>query len=240
MHCDKERIVPVCGVLDKIIDECKKKDGDGKPWIDAVFLSGDFWDSTITNSDASGFTSAVDKMHELVLVSTVFMIYGTPSHERNGSLHIFEKLGVIIPSNDGNPYVPSFNVMKLNSFVFELVAIPEPRLSLIEGKTLEEKYAKIQESYKKLIRPKSELPRVVMMHGLISGAVLDNGTKVPRGDTAIDKETLDAMNADVICAAHIHKRQQVSDMKTPCYYCGSMPPKNFGETHEARLNIFEI
>lgn len=235
LHFNKERSCMVLKVLDSIIAECKKG-------MDAVFICGDFWDSTISVSDASCFNLALDKMSELVETKIpIHMIYGTPSHENAGSLHCFEKIGCIIQKDLENPYSPSFTVYPNK---YELVAIPEPRLSMIEGKTIEDKYKNIQKSFNDIKNIcKSAIktsPRIVLFHGLIYGAIMDNGMFVPKGETAIDKDILDGIGADYIACAHIHKRQKVGGMSTPCYYCGSLPPKNFGETHEARFNIIEI
>lgn len=234
LHCNKERY-PL--VVKSILDMDKKCREDN---IDAVLICGDTWDSTITASDASGFNEMIDAVGYLCETVPVYMIYGTASHEPIGSLHVFEKVGVHVLNQDGNPYKPSF----LSEEKFELVAIPEPRLSLIEGNSIEEKYNFIQGQYRGIASAISVLqknkPRIVMFHGLIHGALLDNGMQVPKGETAIDRDILDGIGADYIACAHIHRRQKVGGMRTPCYYCGSLPPKNFGETHESGFNIVEI
>lgn len=246
LHFNKERSEKVIEVINKIIDVCKADD------ISGVFITGDFWDSTITNSKSSGFTDALSVMKALADTVPVFMIYGTASHEPAGSLDVFEKIGCVLlkdnrANHKANPYMYSYHSFydKTDTMrEFDIVAIPEPRLSMTDGKTLEDKYNSIQKSFKDIVFEcklvKKDCPRIVLFHGLISGAVMDNGMSVPKGETAIDKEVLDSMNADVILCGHIHKKQKVGGMKTPCYYCGSIPPKNFGETHEASFNIIEV
>ena len=239
LHCNKERTPTVLKVLDKIKQEASKV-VDEKPYIDAICFCGDFWDSTITNTDASGFTQILDAMYDLHEgFNDIYMIYGTPSHENAGSLRVFEKMGVKVLSAD-TPYKPSVHVIDGDE-PYEIVAIPEPRISLVEGKTLEEKYSAIQKSYRDLtLVPKTTEHRIVMFHGLVAGALLDNCMGVPKGETAIDKTILDSLEADVIMCAHIHRKQKVEGMSTPCFYCGSIPPKNFGETHESSFNIIEV
>ena len=76
-----------------------------------------------------------------------------------------------------------------------------------------------------------EKHHIVMFHGEIEGCTYQNGVEVGDGGTVMPLSVLDSMEADYIACGHIHGRMKVKGLKTPCWYSGSVPPKNFGETH---------
>lgn len=220
IHGNRERKDETVKVIEEIIDYCKNNK------VDTVLFCGDFWDSIITNTLASGFSELVQKMHELIKEVKVIMIYGTPSHEPDGSLDVFKELGADVFSE--------ISFKEYNDY--SIIAIPEPRLGLLKGSSLEEKAKTFHKSLKS-IKNISDKPLIIMYHGDVEGAVLQNNMTIPKNDFALSKEELKSFNADYIACGHIHKPQMIMDN---CYYSGSACPKDFGETHDAIFKVVEI
>ena len=78
LHCNKERKKYCLEALSIIKDFVKKT-----PSI--ILIAGDFWDSTITATENSGFVDFVKSVKELCELTDVIIITGTPSHEPAGS-----------------------------------------------------------------------------------------------------------------------------------------------------------
>lgn len=231
VHANRERYPLIEAAFSKICDYCMEHK------ITAVFIAGDFWDSSITNTSASHFTDYVDLVKKLSEVTTVVMMYGTASHEPAGSLDIFDLIPDVIVYKGYSPMVVKLEIADVpHEFIF----IPEPRLSLIEGNTLEDKYDKIQESYKAVKKQlkKKEWPRICLFHGEVAGMKFQNGTIIQKTGAAITKEMLKSYDADYYALGHIHMPQELEGMNGG--YAGSLVPKDFGENHEACFWEFEI
>jgi len=61
VHANKNRKDVTIQMLNRLYKECDERD------VDYVLISGDFWDCTVTNTSASGFTEILDAMTELTL-----------------------------------------------------------------------------------------------------------------------------------------------------------------------------
>ena len=223
IHANRERKMETLKIIDTLIKTVEEED------IKAVLFCGDFWDSTITNTEASGFSEIVEAMKKLIDKTEVIMIYGTPSHEPDGSLNVFKVLGADV-----------FSELKYITYRnFAILSIPEPRLGHIKGTSLDDKYR----TFHSMIHTMSEAPinlrskLIVMYHGNIAGAKLQNDMDVPDGGFALSKKELEAFGAGYIACGHIHKPQKIMDN---CYYSGSACPKDFGETHDAIFKIVEL
>lgn len=223
IHASKARIDETIHILSSLIKECSEQK------IDAVLFAGDFWDSTITNTRASGFERILDFMNDLCHMTRVIMIYGTPSHEPAGSLEVFRYLGVSVHEDVSLDFVGDA----------EIICIPEPRLSKING-SLDEKYTVIQESFRDITKyfNHKHSKRIVMFHGEVEGARYQNGMTVGAGKTAMPIHVLRELNADYYALGHIHEPQKIEGLEA--YYAGSACPVNFGETHEACYRIIEL
>lgn len=224
LHCSKSRKEGCLEVLNKIYEELISH--DVPPYL---FICGDFWDAIITNSTV--FNEYIEVMKKIIATTKVFMIYGTPSHEVEGSLEIFRHLGATVFSS--NTYVDYDD--------FELIAIPEPRKSHYASLTYKDMSINdvINDSLKqfaKTIPPKSDKPRIAMVHSEIRGVAMDNGMPCS-SPISIPISYLKALNADFIGCGHIHLKQEIFKN---CWYLGSAPQKTLGEKHNPELMLIEF
>src|SRR5574344_611175 len=136
--------------------------------IDYVFFAGDFWDSSISNTEASGFPLIVDKIKGLSNTTNVRMIYGTQSHEPDGSLDVFENRLSGIESTISKSLV--FKTITLEDWHddCDILYIPEPRRSKFIADSDEKSVGMIKDylSQLKNIRKKDK-PLIVVYHGEI-------------------------------------------------------------------------
>lgn len=228
LHCNKER-KEVCLKALSIIKEFIKH----TPAV--VLIAGDFWDSTITATENSGFTDFAKAVKELCEITDVIIITGTPSHEPAGSCDIFEALGAKVYRQN------SFLPVNSRYGIFELVAMPEPRKQdFINFPDIDKA---IQQSYKNFIDQipiKTKLPRIAVIHNEIRSALLQNSVVIDESHpTAIPASLLKKINADYYACGHIHEPQRIPSVGE-CYYSGSVCPRNFGETHSGGFYFVSI
>lgn len=229
IHASRERLPQTLHILNTLTERCKEGD------IDFILFAGDFWDSTITATKGSGFSDIIAAIRKLEkYVYRIFFIYGTPSHEPNGSLDAFK-----------SDVVQVTNTMQFcGCDKFGIIAIPEPRRSEYIGKSAKEIDDLISETLKHFLRGQShrkdttckDRPLIVMYHGEVKGAVYQNGISAS-SSTAIPKELLQSLNADYYAFGHIHAPQEVFKN---AWYSGSACPKDFGETHDGCYNLVTI
>lgn len=223
LHCSKSRQEGCNEVLQKLIDTVKEQ--NVKPY---VFICGDFWDAVITNSEV--FAQYLTLMKQLIDITKVYIIYGTPTHDVEGSLECFKLLGA--------------EVYAENSFVdcgeFELITLPEPRKShyshlVTEDTTISDV---INADLKKFISslPQKTKTRIAMVHNEIKGIAMDNGVPCS-SPVSFTPAMLKALNADFIGCGHIHTKQEIFEN---CWYLGSVPQKTLGEKHEPAFMEVEI
>ncbi len=223
LHASKARVEPSLCVLDKLYNFISLK--EEKP---VLLISGDFWDSVMQNTEASGFTKLTSAVKRIIDITTVIFITGTPNHEPEGSLRIFEELGAKVFYD---PAIWEFED-------FEIVAIPEPRRSNFQCGTIEEQTKQIKESLQSFIDsvPKKTKPRIVMYHGEVEGSVYQNGSNAS-SPIALSKKQLLTLDADYYALGHIHLPQE---LWKNCWYVGSCFPKDAGEHHCAGFNFVHI
>ena len=223
LHASKARVEPSLCVLDKLYNFISLK--EEKP---VLLISGDFWDSVMQNTEASGFTKLTSAVKKIIDITTVIFISGTPNHEPEGSLRIFEELGAKVFYD---PAIWEFED-------FEIVAIPEPRRSNFQCGTIEEQTKQIKESLQSFIDsvPKKTKPRIVMYHGEVEGSVYQNGSNAS-SPIALSKKQLLTLDAEYYALGHIHLPQE---LWKNCWYVGSCFPKDAGEHHSAGFNFIHI
>ncbi len=195
-----------------------------------VIFAGDFWDSTITNTENSGFSEFVRAVDEICSVTKVFMVYGTQSHEPNGSLEVFKTVGAEVYSD--NTFISNDDC--------QILFMPEPRKYKFAESALTFEEA-VQNSYSEAIenamqKRKDGKPFIVVYHGELTGSTFQNGAAVD-SEVSLSKGLLSSLNADYYALGHIHKPQEVFKN---CFYAGSPYPKDFGETHDGGCNIVTI
>lgn len=228
IHASRERLPQTLSILETLTERAKEKD------IDFIIFAGDFWDSTITATKGSGFSDIIAAIKELEKYTQLIFVYGTPTHEPNGSLDAFMSDRTYIARWPDTTFSAGFQT--------EIIAIPEPRRSdyvaasssdidVLINKTIKDFIKKNEKLNEKLFRH-----RIVIYHGEVKGAVYQNGVSAS-SPTAISKELLQSLNADYYALGHIHMPQEIFPN---AWYPGSACPKNFGETHDGHYNLVTI
>ena len=248
LHCCKEHQEEALTSLKFLADEIKTNP------VDLVAIAGDTWDASMLNTEASGFNNFVDSIQNLAEYAPIAMIYGTPSHDTDGSLEVFRKIKAkhsITILEATKPYFLENGKIVENPTAPDalIFGIPEPRkkyllANVTTGK--EETENAIRDAMQKICfllaaqRQKySNLPCIMLYHGDIAGSSLQNDRTIERGTgIAISIDDLASIKADYYALGHIHKPQQIGTL--PAYYAGSIYPKDFGETHKAGFYSVEI
>lgn len=248
LHCCKEHQKEALESLDEICLSLTTNP------VDLVAVAGDTWDASMLNTEASGFNDFVARIQNLATFAPVVMIYGTPSHDTDGSLEVFRKIkakNAITILEAAKPYfLENGKIVETSTAPEALIfGIPEPRKKyLLANATTgkEETENAIRDAMQKLCfllaakrREFPDIPCVMLYHGDVAGSSLQNDRTIERGTgIAISIDDLASIGADYYALGHIHKPQQVGTL--PAYYAGSIYPKDFGETHKAGFNIVEI
>lgn len=248
LHCCKEHQKEALESLDEICQSLTTNP------VDLIAVAGDTWDASMLNTEASGFNDFVARIQNLATFAPVVMIYGTPSHDTDGSLEVFRKIkakNAITILEAATPYfLENGKIVETSTAPDALIfGIPEPRKKfLLVNSTVgkEETESAIRDAMQKLCfllaakrREFPDIPCVMLYHGDIAGSSLQNDRTIERGTgIAISIDDLASIGADYYALGHIHKPQQVGTL--PAYYAGSIYPKDFGETHKAGFNIVEI
>lgn len=248
LHCCKEHQKEALESLDEICLSLTTNP------VDLIAIAGDTWDASMLNTEASGFNDFVGRIQNLATFAPVVMIYGTPSHDTDGSLEVFRKIkakNAITILEVAKPYfLENGKIVETSTSPEALIfGIPEPRKKyLLVNATVgkEETESAIRDAMQKICfllaakrREFPDIPCVMLYHGDIAGSSLQNDRTIERGTgIAISIDDLASIGADYYALGHIHKPQQVGTL--PAYYAGSIYPKDFGETHKAGFNIVEI
>jgi exonuclease SbcC len=255
LHCCREHAEEALVSLRFFAAHIKKSPAD------LVCISGDIWDASMLNTEASGFTRFVEAIRDIAGLAPVAMIYGTPSHDTDGSLEIFRNItskhGITILEpgqayflhGDGTVISESQKYTSWSGITAVLFGIPEPRKKYLLAETSagkDETEEAIRAAMRKMCfllgakrREYPDIPCVTLYHGDVAGSALQNGQTVERGTgIAVTIDDLASIGADYYALGHIHKPQRVGSL--PAYYAGSIYPKNFGETHQAGFNMADV
>ena len=231
--------------------------------VDLFILAGDLADCVVRNTAGSRFPEYLERVRRLADIAPLVMIYGTPTHDAEGSLDVFptleSKFGITI-LEPGKAYflhsLPSSSHLglrvseKANPETYEalLFGVPEPSKKWLAPyfDSKAETEQAVRDGLRGLFsglgairRQYPTLPCVLLYHGQVGGARLQNGDLLDNGSgirPSIDD--LAAVGADYIALGDIHEPQRVGSL--PAYYPGSAYPINFGETHEAGYNLVEL
>jgi len=228
--------------------------------FDLIAIAGDIWDGPVQNTAGARFADFLALIAELADVAPVVMIYGTPTHDTEGSLEVFEQIQAahqIVILRPGRAYA----LGSANADIYDLSAevprdplklllfgVPEPNKKwLLANQTAtgkDEADAMVRQAMQGLFlglggmrKEHADLPCVLLYHGQVSGAKSGTGYECTSGLMA-SKDDLAMAGADFYALSDIHEPQQIGTM--PAYYPGSIYPKNFGETHKAGCNVVEI
>lgn len=234
IHASRERLPQTLSILETLTKRAAEGD------IDFIIFAGDFWDSTITATKGSGFSDIISAIRELEKHTYLFFVYGTATHEPNGSLDAFSSERTAVIKNIFHiPYIENEICYTRHTLGFDLIFIPEPRRSEYVGISSDEINNRINEGIRIALegyKTRCSKPLIVVYHGEVKGAVYQNGVSAS-SPTAISKELLQSLNADYYALGHIHLPQEVFPN---AWYSGSACPKDFGEKHEGCYNLVTI
>lgn len=230
--------------------------------VDMIGIVGDLFDSATINSENARLSEFINAIKRLGDSAPTAMVYGTPSHDVDGSLEIFKtvtcRYGITV-LEPGQAYLLHKDegiIREAELYLYDatgqmavLFGIPEPRKKYLLADTSagkDETEEAIREAMHKMCfllaakrQEYPDIPCVVLYHGDVAGSVLQNDQTIERGTgIAITVDDLTDIGADYYALGHIHKPQKVGQL--PAYYAGSIYPKNFGETHQAGFNLVEI
>lgn len=224
-----------------------------------IALSGDIWHGPTQNSAGSLFPDFIQAIRALGDIAPVAMIYGTPSHDVEGSLELFEtqecRHGITI-LRPGVAYI--LRAGKIEELRGEndrdaelmLFGIPEPTKKWIVAATPEHgalnATTSAQEVFGMLCAATGcmrerypSLPMIVLAHGQVEGSKTSHNITLGIGDGIhITKDNLKALKADYIALGDIHQPQHIEG--TRAWYAGSAYPLDFGETHKAGCWLVDI
>ena len=244
IHASRDRLSQTLHILETLTERAKQGD------IDFIIFAGDYCDLTETATKGSGFSDIISAIRELEKHTYLYFIYGTPTHEPNGSLDAFNSNKTLIISQ--NLVIYNRGSLEKNEYDTKIICIPEPRRSNFISSSISETNELINSQLKKFIEEdvskpvqplKGKQPSVakyknciIVYHGEVKGAIYQNGVSAS-SPTAIPKELLQSLNADYYALGHIHMPQEVFKN---AWYSGSACPKDFGETHDGCYNLVTI
>ena len=192
LHCCREHAEEALASLRFFAEHIKTSP------VDLVCIAGDVWDASILNTEASGYNRFVDAIREIADLAPVAMIYGTPSHDTDGSLEVFRKItckyGITI-LEPGQAYflamadaITPIITTRTKWPKALLFGIPEPRKKYLlagEAAGKEETEEAVRDAMHRLCftlaakrREYQEIPCVVLYHGDVAGSSLQNDQTV--------------------------------------------------------------
>jgi len=225
--------------------------------VDLAIVAGDFLDEygagILVEDEVLG--RAVDAIQILANHCPVFMLYGTPSHERPKSLSIFAKLrakNMIYVSDkieqvymDENgwfwPGEPSPNKNTI-AVMSTLPPVNKAHLMAYRDETSKEVNHEIKDLLLDVFRGfgyvnvQYECPSIFVGHGTITGAKVSESQALVGKDIEFPLGDLKQTRADLYCLGHIHHSQSWDNV----FYSGSICPLDFGEEEEKGFFIHEI
>lgn len=227
--------------------------------VDLIVSAGDLWDKAVLNTKK--FPQLVEAFRRLADVAPVAIIYGTPTHDADGSLEIFEELeskfGITI-LQPGIPYQLT-DALRAIPHGFDALAsakallfgVPEPSKKWLMSGT--DSIAKAEQTVRDSLRhlfaglgvirrQYASLPCVMLYHGHAGGARRTDGEILDLGSgmrPSIDD--LKMVGANYIAGGDEHLPQELGQsIDLNFFYSGSIYLKNFGETHDAGANLVTI
>jgi exonuclease SbcC len=246
LHLRKEKHDDIRIALDSIIEDCREFE------VDLIVIAGDTWDGTIHNTRGSHFPYFLEKMRQLANIAPIAMIYGTPSHDTEGSLEVFETLDSkhsITILRPGIPYVVEqgkvYKAEEATAPEMLLLGIPEPNkkwlLSQSDSETIKAADEAAANSLQKFLTSLAALRAefqtiqcITLYHGRIRGSKFSNGQIVEDG---VSYQDLEQIGAEYYALGDIHEPQEIT---AAMRYPGSIYSCNWGETHKPGWNMIEL
>lgn len=255
LHFRPKRAAEVFASLDNLERESRERE------VDLIAISGDLFHSAVFATGTQMYPEFIERVRRLADVAPVVMVYGTPSHDIAGCLDVFESqkakhsITIIRPSVTCGLYldeygagfvVPIDHVHGANPMLL-IFGIPEPHKGwLLKGKpamgpeatteAMKKEMRNLLLGYAAQRKEHPDIPCLVLYHGQIRGATMDNGVRL--AENAIGRDDLAMIGADYYALGDIHAPQQIGEL--PMYYPGSVYPRTWGETHQAGFNVVTI
>ena len=248
LHFRREKIEDINIALASFRDEARKN------LVDLIAISGDIWDGAVQNTAGSMFPFFVEHIQSLADIAPVVMIYGTPSHDTEGSLEVFQKIeseyGISILRPGAAYVLANGDVYHVDEAPGEkcdllLFGVPEPSkkwlLANSEAVGKEAAADAAAQALQNLFlglaakrKQNSDLPCLLLYHGRVRGATFSNGQI---SDDGVNTDTLTSVGANYYALGDIHEPQEVAPN---AWYPGSLYACNWGETHRPGWNLVQI
>lgn len=255
IHFRPQRAAEVFASLTTLERESRERE------VDLIAISGDLFSAAVLATGNAQYPDFVERIRRLADVAPVVMVYGTPSHDIAGCLDVFTQLktrNTITVLQPGSPYFladdghiegdewSEDSPVSRGTAVLQIFGIPEPSKSwLLTGRPAmgkEQSDEAMRVAMRELLlgyaaqrKQHPDIPCLVLYHGQIRGATMDNGQVV---ENAIGRDDLAMIGADYYALGDIHAPQQIGDL--PMYYPGSVYPIDWGETHRCGFNVVTI
>jgi len=210
-----------------------ERESDG---IDFNIAAGDLWDYPVQNTGASQFPEYVARISRIAEKAPLVMVQGTPTHDSDGSLDIFEQASkhiTVLKMGKGYfvnkfkgvyDYVPGHKTEKGDLAL--IFGLPEPQkkhlIAYDTSITMDDAIRAVLFGYAAVRAKYPELPCILVYHGQVKGAINPNGETV-EGGVSIDDIAL--VGADYIAMGDIHRPQRVGISRgLHAYYPGAIHP----------------
>jgi exonuclease SbcC len=244
IHADREHMDKVLSSLE-VAEETAREHG-----VSLIAIAGDTFDGPIQNTAGARFPEFVERIRCLADIAPIAMIYGTPSHDTEGSLDVFETLKAkhsVVILRPGEPIF--LNAQERELYITDegdlmILGIPEPQKKWLLAGGANTDAESVNSALRQLVlglaakrKEHPEIPCVVLYHGDVAGAKTATGYEAGTG-IAFSRDDLAMIGANYYALGHIHEPQQIPGL--PAFYSGSAYPLDWGETHKAGCYLVEI
>jgi DNA repair exonuclease SbcCD nuclease subunit len=252
VHFSREHQVEALASLTTLAETAERE----RPAL--VALSGDLFHNGLTNAAASGFPALLAVIQRILDVCPIAAVSGTPTHDLPGCYDALTKLhgkgGKFVMIQPGQAYFAGVGII-YDSFVADanrellVLGCPEPTREWIlagnEGGSSEDAQQALKAGLRAILlglgairAQHPDLPCVMLYHGPVEGASMQNGQTIGAGSITIGREDLALVGADYFALGDIHLAQQIPGL--PAYYPGSAYPVSWGELGTSGFNLVEI
>ncbi|HDS01355.1 MAG TPA: hypothetical protein ENO07_04975, partial [candidate division Zixibacteria bacterium] len=226
---------------------------------DIVVIPGDIWDGEVAVNENSPLYMVIRYIRRLAMLQDVYMIPGTPSHDRPGSLNIFKSLHTerqIFVLDRPELFSMCIDIKRKergNLAVFPIPGVTKSGLmtwAKSRGLDLSPDRADVEAAG--LVRElflgfRAEMARfatrhpefipLLLGHFTVYGSETPTGQVMTGGDIVISTTDIREAGAVINCLGHIHKPQQIGEN---IFYSGSPFPHNWGEKEQKSVLYAEV
>lgn len=203
--------------------------------VDLQIIAGDIWDSPVQNTGASQFPEFIARVSSMAKKSPIVMVQGTPSHDSDGSLDIFDQDENITVLRPGKAYFLNQSSANLKNSVDDydgprckalIFGVPEPQKKWLIASgtdiTMDQALNALFLGYAAIRQQYPDLPCILVYHGQVRGARMGKGQVAEHG---VSIDDLALVGADYIAMGDIHLPQRVGESRgLQAYYPGAIHP----------------